>query len=254
MIVGGTLILLAALLWLTAINTHSVPIELSFRLFVVGIGLGPSQSLFNLAIQNAVPVTQLGIATSASQFFRQMGSVVGLALFGALLTHTLTDELSKRVPELSAITAKIDLSQLQSQALDPHRMQRGLVARADAQYQQIARAYENDPNARQAILADASIPDAIKNLVRAGSPEASTSQVLSELQHDLSGQATALGTRLETGLKESFASSITYLIWLGFWITVASLVLAFFIPAIPLRDTSPVEERARAAALAEVSE
>jgi EmrB/QacA subfamily drug resistance transporter len=252
MIVGGTLILLAALLWLAAIHTHTVPIELSVRLFVVGIGLGPSQSLFNLAIQNAVPVTQLGIATSASQFFRQMGSVVGLALFGALLTHTLTDELSKRVPELSAMTARIDLSQIQSQALDPHRMQRGLVARADAQYQQIARVYENDPNARQNILADVSIPDAVKDLVREGSrQDASAPLVLSALRHDLSGQATALGTRLEAGMKESFAASITYLIWLGFWIIAASLVLTFFIPAIPLRDTSPVEERARAVALAE---
>jgi EmrB/QacA subfamily drug resistance transporter len=255
MIVGGTLILLAALLWLAAINTHSVPIELSIRIFVVGIGLGPSQSLFNLAIQNAVPVAQLGIATSASQFFRQMGSVVGLALFGALLTHNLTVELSKRVPELSALTAKIDLSQIQSQALDPHRMQRGLVARADAQYQQIARAYENHPNARQDILTDASIPEAVKDFVRAGTLEdASTSQVLSALKQDLAARATALGTRLETGLKESFASSITYLIWLGFWITTVSLVLTFFIPAIPLRDTSPAEERARTVAVAKAGE
>lgn len=109
--------MLGALLWLAAITTKTVPIDLGLRLFVVGIGLGPSQSLFNLAVQNAVPSSQLGIATSASQFFRQMGSVVGLALFGALLTHVLTSELSKRVPELAAMTARIDLSQVQSQAL-----------------------------------------------------------------------------------------------------------------------------------------
>jgi EmrB/QacA subfamily drug resistance transporter len=255
MIVGGTLILIAALLWLTAINTHTVPVELSLRIFVVGIGLGPSQSLFNLAIQNAVPIAQLGIATSASQFFRQMGSVIGLALFGALLTHTLTDELSRRVPELSALTAKIDLSQVQSQALDPHRMQRALIAGADAQYARIARDYENDPNARQDILADAALTDTVKETVRAGSkPDATSAQVLVALKRDLSQRAAALGTRLETGMKESFAASIARLIWLGLWIVTLSLILALFIPAIPLRDTSPAEERARVAALAEAGE
>jgi EmrB/QacA subfamily drug resistance transporter len=245
MLVGGTVVLLAALLWLAAITTQTVPVDLGVRLFVVGIGLGPSQSLLNLAVQNAVPVAQLGIATSASQFFRQMGSVVGLALFGALLTHVLTGELSKRVPELSAMTSRIDLSQVQSQALDPHRMQREFVARADAQYEQLARAYQDDTNARQDILADASISKAVKDLVREGSrPGAPAPQVLAALKHDLAGQATALGTRLEAGMKESFAASISYLVWFGVWIIAASLVLTLFIPAIPLRDTSPAEERA----------
>jgi EmrB/QacA subfamily drug resistance transporter len=243
-IVGGTVVLLAALLWLAAITTKTVPVELGLRLFVVGIGLGPSQSLFNLAVQNAVPANQLGIATSASQFFRQMGSVVGLALFGALLTHVLTSELAKRVPELAAMTARIDLSQVQSQALDPHRMQRELVARANAQYEQLARTYQDHPAAREDILADATISKAIQDLLRANtSADTPTAQVLSTLKNDLTGQATALGTRLEAGMKESFASSISYLVWLGFWIIAASLVLTFLLPAIALRDTAPAADR-----------
>jgi len=243
-IVGGTVVLLGALLWLAAITTKTVPIDLGMRLFVVGIGLGPSQSLFNLAVQNAVPGSQLGIATGASQFFRQMGSVVGLALFGALLTHILASELSTRVPELAAMTARIDLSQVQSQALDPHRMQRELVARADAQYQQLARTYQDHTSARRDILADTTISRTVRDLVRDDTPaDASSSQVLAALQHDLSGQAAALGTRLEIGMKESFASSITYLVWLGFWIIAASLVLTFLLPSIALRDTVPAAER-----------
>jgi EmrB/QacA subfamily drug resistance transporter len=236
-IVGGTVLLLGALLWLAAITTKTMPIALGLRLFVVGIGLGPSQSLFNLAVQNAVPSSQLGIATSASQFFRQMGSVVWLALFGALLTHILTSELSKRVPELAAMTARIDLSQVQSQALDPHRMQRALIATADAQYQQFARTYQDRTSARQDILADTTISTTVKDLLREGTAaNASTAEVLAALQIDLTGQAAALGTRLETGMKESFARSITYLVWLGFWITAASLALTFLLPSMALRD------------------
>ena len=243
-IVGGSVVLLGALLWLAAITTKTLPINLGLRLFVVGIGLGPSQSLFNLAVQNAVPSSQLGIATSASQFFRQMGSVVGLALFGALLTHVLTSELSKRVPELSAMTARIDLSQVQSQALDPHRMQRELLARADVQYQQLVHTYQDNASVREDILADTTISKTVRDLIREDTrADASNSQILDALKNDLTGEATALGTRLEAGMKESFAGSITYLVWLGFWIIAASLLLTFLLPSIPLRDTAPVAER-----------
>ena len=243
-IVGGTVVLLGALLWLAAISTHTLPIDLGLRLFVVGIGLGPSQSLFNLAVQNAVPMTQLGIATSASQFFRQMGSVIGLALFGALLTHILTSELTKRVPELAAVTARIDLSQVQSQALDPHRMQRELVAGADRQYQELARTYQDRPSARQDILADVTIPDTVKAMVLADTAsDAPTSAVLAALKNQLATRATALSSRLESGMKESFADSITYLVWLGFWIIAVALALTFWLPSIPLRNTAPAAER-----------
>ena len=45
---------------------------------VLGLGLGPLQSLFGVAIQNAVPMNRIGVVTSANQFFRQIGSTVSL--------------------------------------------------------------------------------------------------------------------------------------------------------------------------------
>jgi hypothetical protein len=59
---------------------------------IVGLGLGPGQSLFNIATQNAVEVRDIGVATSSNQFFRQIGSTIGVAMFGALLTHRLANE------------------------------------------------------------------------------------------------------------------------------------------------------------------
>ena len=34
----------------------------------------------------------IGVATSSNQFFRQIGSTIGVAVFGALLTHRLANE------------------------------------------------------------------------------------------------------------------------------------------------------------------
>jgi hypothetical protein len=51
------------------------------------------QSLYGVAIQNAVPVNRIGVVTSANQFFRQIGSTVGVAIFGTLLTNGLNAKL-----------------------------------------------------------------------------------------------------------------------------------------------------------------
>ncbi len=61
---------------------------------ILGMGLGPLQSLYSVAIQNAVPMNRIGVVTSANQFFRQIGSTVGVAIFGTLLTNNLNTKLA----------------------------------------------------------------------------------------------------------------------------------------------------------------
>jgi hypothetical protein len=43
-----------------------------------------------LAVQNAVSPREIGVATSTTQFFRQIGSTIGVAVFGTLLTNNLS--------------------------------------------------------------------------------------------------------------------------------------------------------------------
>jgi len=53
---------------------------------VLGLGMGVAMPVLNLAIQNEVEQKDLGVATSSSQLFRSLGSTVGTAVFGAMLT------------------------------------------------------------------------------------------------------------------------------------------------------------------------
>jgi MFS family permease len=69
--------------------------DVSWRVFIMGVGLGPTQSLFNLAIQNSVKPQDIGVATASSQFFRQVGSTMGVAIFGTLLTTNLASAAKK---------------------------------------------------------------------------------------------------------------------------------------------------------------
>ena len=48
-------------------------------MFVTGVGIGPTLSVFTIVVQNAVPFSKLGVATSNLTFFRQIGGSVGLA-------------------------------------------------------------------------------------------------------------------------------------------------------------------------------
>ena len=130
MLAGGVL-LLAGVFLLTRLGPETDPAGVAWRLFVVGLGLGPAQSLFGLAIQNAVEPAQLGTATSAHQFFRQIGSTIGVALFGALMTARLAAHMAAQ----HSGAGPMSLSQLQALTLGgegaPARLGAGAAAHID---------------------------------------------------------------------------------------------------------------------------
>jgi EmrB/QacA subfamily drug resistance transporter len=92
MLFGMTVLLIATFL-LSQMSHHTTRLELAWRMAILGVGLGPLQSLYGVAIQNAVPPNRIGVVTSANQFFRQIGSTVGVAVFGTLLTTSLNAKL-----------------------------------------------------------------------------------------------------------------------------------------------------------------
>jgi len=71
-------------------------------MFVAGVGIGPTLSVFTIIVQNAVPFSKLGVATSNLTFFRQIGGTVGLAIvgtiFGTSLQNRLPGELVASLP------------------------------------------------------------------------------------------------------------------------------------------------------------
>ena len=62
-------------------------------MLITGAGIGMVMQVLVLATQNAVPHADLGVATSGATFFRSLGGAMGVAVFGALLTHRLRDTI-----------------------------------------------------------------------------------------------------------------------------------------------------------------
>ena len=104
-VVTGTA-LVALGLYLISTITPSTPtwIFCSY-MAVMGAGLGMSMQFLTLIVQNAFPVTVVGTATAANNFFRQVGSTVGASLVGGLFTSRLSSLLSERMPAQAVASA-----------------------------------------------------------------------------------------------------------------------------------------------------
>ncbi|WP_439674564.1 MDR family MFS transporter [Embleya sp. MST-111070] len=67
---------------------------LGVYMFLLGMGIGALQQNLVLAVQNAVPVHQLGAASSVVAFFRSLGGAVGVSALGAVMATKVTGYLS----------------------------------------------------------------------------------------------------------------------------------------------------------------
>ncbi len=68
-------------------------------MFVAGLGVGPTLSVFTIVIQASVPFSRLGVATGNLVFFRQIGGSVGLAVVGTIFAQSFADRLQPSLLE-----------------------------------------------------------------------------------------------------------------------------------------------------------
>lgn len=115
-LLAGVIMLLISTFLMSLMGHHTSRLDLGWRMALLGMGLGPLQGLFSVAIQNAVPVNRIGVVTSANQFFRQIGSTVGVAIFGTLLTNGLNSKLAAWAASMGL--PPLDLSKLRNESID----------------------------------------------------------------------------------------------------------------------------------------
>ncbi len=94
----GTALMTVAMYLLSGISV-SMPIwQTALYMLVLGFGLGMTMQVLVLAAQNAVPYEQLGVATSGSTLFRQVGGSIGVSVFGAIFANQLASNLADALP------------------------------------------------------------------------------------------------------------------------------------------------------------
>lgn len=91
MVLGTALMATSYLYLSTLVYTWQVW-QISIGMVVMGLGLGQMMQTLTIASQNAVEAKDIGVATSSSTFFRQMGGTLGVAVFLSILFNSLADK------------------------------------------------------------------------------------------------------------------------------------------------------------------
>jgi EmrB/QacA subfamily drug resistance transporter len=94
----GSAVSVVGMWLLSLLEADTSPLAYSFYQAVLGVGIGLVMSVLVLAVQNSVRPSDLGTATSANNYFRQIGGSVGAAIFGTLFAGRLSDALGVRLP------------------------------------------------------------------------------------------------------------------------------------------------------------
>ncbi len=92
--IAGTAVACIGMFLLSTMNENTSTGVSALDMLVLGLGLGMVMQVLVLAVQNAVPYEQLGVATSGATLFRSIGGSIGTAILGTIFTNRLDDLLS----------------------------------------------------------------------------------------------------------------------------------------------------------------
>lgn len=121
-LVGGMVLVVVGLALLGTIDETTSLLVIGFFMAILGVGMGATMQNLVLAVQNNVPMSDMGAASAVVAFFRSMGGSIGVSALGALLSHQVatkvTDGLhligisttsheSHSIPDLGALPAPV---------------------------------------------------------------------------------------------------------------------------------------------------
>jgi len=193
-LISAIVIVLASYFILHGLTVSVTRAQMTWRMVLLGIGIGPALPILTSAIQNSVNPHELGAATSSSQFFRQIGATIGIAIFGTLLATTLAARLPSYLPEqmkgAGMGSMQFNMGELQSGNIGA--VGDGIRAGMQAAYAKIELALtKDDPEAVKSLLADPRIPAEYKDMLGKGGI---AGQVKAGLDAQYEAVAAALGS------------------------------------------------------------
>ncbi|HVO39185.1 MAG TPA: MDR family MFS transporter [Spirochaetia bacterium] len=239
----GAALMIVGYATMLGLNVTMTRWEVTWRMVLLGVGLGPALPLFTLAIQNAVNPREIGAATSSSQFFRQIGSTIGVAVFGTLMATTLAAELPRSLPpELrQAGLGKMSLSMGQLQSGNLGAVGGQIKAGVDEVYRKVELAItKNDSAALASLLDDPLVPAQLTGILQARQADPSAGDAaatLASARTALDTEAAAVTAQVTGALKQAFTTAVRRVYLLGLSILAAGFVVTLFLPELALRKS-----------------
>ncbi|MGZ3461126.1 MAG: MFS transporter, partial [Archangium sp.] len=204
------------------LTPESTQAEVTLKMVLLGVGLGPSLPLDTLAIQNAVPPGQVGVATSAVTFFRQMGATMGVALLGTVFAATLVSSMAGGTARAIAALPPEVREQLQSSGTGGSGGE-GMESGQAFPAEQLERHVRDGFAARE-------------REVETRLEGAARTEALSRLRAEEARAVAAVG-EVGRALKQGFTEAISAIYRIAILVSVLGFLLTLFLPERPLRRT-----------------
>jgi predicted MFS family arabinose efflux permease len=96
--VAGSVLIAAGMILFARMDLATDRAEVLRAMIVAGFGMGLLMPVYTVAVQNVATRKNMGAATASTTFFRQIGSTVGVAVFGSLLLRNYHQDFAKGVP------------------------------------------------------------------------------------------------------------------------------------------------------------
>lgn len=114
--VVGSAVMTLGMYLLATVNASTPDGLMYLYMVVLGLGLGGVMQVLVIAVQNAVPYEELGVATAGATFFRSIGGSFGAAIFGAIFANLIGGRLATALhghPVPSGLGASVSPALLQ---------------------------------------------------------------------------------------------------------------------------------------------
>ena len=95
--IAGTALMTLGMYLLSLMGVGSSTLQDAAYMLVLGMGIGGVMQVLVIIVQNGVPHSELGVATSGATFFRSIGGSFGTAIFGAIFANVLVGNLAKHL-------------------------------------------------------------------------------------------------------------------------------------------------------------
>jgi MFS family permease len=198
----GTAFLGGGFFYLTFVSADKPVWFVLIGMLLIGLGLGQLMQTLTIASQNSVGPRDIGVATSASTFFRQIGGTLGTAVVFSVLFSRLGDTLA------SAFSNKDNIAGIAAATADP------------------------------AVTSDPANAGVLKVLSDIQSNPSSLGDVLSGSTAFLKN----VDPRLSLPFLEGFANAAVTVFFVSLSVVAVAFVLSFFLKATPLRAKSALQE------------
>jgi hypothetical protein len=195
-VLAGFAVSTVGLYLMSTMDAETTLFGVTWRMVLLGFGVGPVLPQLALAITNAVDPRQMGAATSSRTFFQNIGQTLSVAIFGVIMTTTLTNQLEARLAPIKAdlppaFADRFDTSQLKNrasteggsgEAVDISATIETEIHKAFAEQRDlVTRALQQGDQAAAARLAENPLaPAELKALVAPGALEARVQQAMDE--------------------------------------------------------------------------